>query len=51
MPPTTYSNPDLEDPTMATMTNDDRIAATPRPAERRLTTETKPATTTTVFYA
>jgi hypothetical protein len=33
------------------MTNDDRIAATTRPAERRLTTETKNATKTTEFYA
>jgi hypothetical protein len=36
---------------MATVTSDDRIAATPRPAERRLSTETKLGTKTTEFYA
>ena len=36
---------------MATMTHDDRIAATTRPAERRLPTETNNPTKTTEFYA
>jgi len=36
---------------MATATSDDRLATTPRPSERRLSTETKQAPKTTEFYA